>query len=93
MQRAICTRTLADGDDDADDAGGDGSGSDDDDGSVTDDDDDDDDDVRLGRPNPIRHNSGSNDRDRTAPSCLRGTSDPPAVTQHFISTHWADVKL
>ena len=59
----------------------------------TDDDDDDDNDVRVGRPNPIRHNSGSNDRDRTAPSCLRGTSDPPAVTQHFISTHWADVKL
>ena len=90
MQRAICTRALADGDGDADDAGG----SDDDDGFVNDDDDDDDDnDIRLGRPNPIRHNSGSNDRDRTAPSCLRGTSDPPAVTQHFISTHWADVKL
>ena len=58
-----------------------------------DDEDEDDCDIRLGRPNPIRHNSGSNDRDRTAPSCLRGTSDPPAVTQHFISTHWADVKL
>ena len=57
------------------------------------DEDDDNNDVRLGRPNPIRHNSGSNDRDRAAPSCLRGTSDPPAVTQHFISTHWADVKL
>ena len=74
----------------------DGGGSDDDNCFVDDDDDDDDDDdnnIRLGRPNPIRHNSGSNDRDRAAPSCLRGTSDPPAVTQHFISTHWADVKL
>ena len=89
MQRAICTRALADGDDDEDDAGG----GDDDYGSVNGDDDDDSYDVRLGRPNPIRHNSGSNDRDRAAPSCLRGTSDPPAVTQHFISTHWADVKL
>ena len=90
MQRAICTRALADGDDDADvadDAGGGGNG------KANCDDDDDSYDVRLGRPNPIRHNSGSNDRDRTAPSCLRGTLEPPAVTQHFISTHWADVKL
>ena len=90
MQRAICTRALADGNDDED--GKDGGY--DDNGSANNDDDDDDNyDVRLGRPNPIRHNSGSNDRDGTAPSCLRGTSDPPAVTQHFISTHWADVKL
>ena len=89
MQRAICTRALADGDDDEDDAGGGGGGN----GKANCDDDDDSYDVRLGRPNPIRHNSGSNDRDGTAPSCLRGTSDPPAVTQHFISTHWADVKL
>ena len=53
MQRAICTRPLADVDDeDDDDEDGDGV---DDNGSVNGgDDDDDDNDVRLGRPNPIR---------------------------------------